>query len=219
MLPGSTLFFDVAVQRDCFPGGPWPLVTSEQAENVLALFRLAARFGIRQGGIVCMHADGEGAPSAGALAVHAAPAAGAPPHCRVGVEGVGRPPDCEPARPSRYWTLDTASAEVAALDRTHADYVGSGCGLPPDASATLARVVDHVTAGVRDAVVFGAGIEHAITLGVDALLRRRIRTHVAIDAAGTAAAEEAQRVIASWKRRMVDVTTTAMVARLLGRGA
>ena len=220
MLPGSTLFFDAAVQRDCFPGGPWPLVTPEQAEHVLTLFTLAASLGVRQGGIVCMHADGvDPVPSAGALPAHASPADGVPPHCLVGVEGVGRPPECEPARPSRYWTPDTPHAEVAALDRSHTDYVGSGCGTAPDTWPALTRVVDHLTAGVRDAVVFGAGVEHAITFAVDALLRRRIRTHVAIDAAGAANAEEAQRVIAIWKRRTVDVTTTAMVARLLTRGA
>jgi hypothetical protein len=48
-----------------------------------------------------------------------------------------------------------------------------------------------------------------------ALLARRIRTHVALDASGAADEIAAQLVIADWKRRGVDVTTVAMVERML----
>ena len=77
--------------------------------------------------------------------------------------------------------------------------------------------MDHLTAGIRDAVVFGAGLEHGIDRAVDALLRRRIRTHVVLDAAASADPDQAQRIIAGWKRRGVDGATAATVLRLLAR--
>jgi nicotinamidase-related amidase len=225
MHAGSTLFFDVAAQRDCWPGGAWPLVGAEEAANVARLFALAARLGIRQGGAVCLHAHpgvGADAPtSAGAsgrgeaIAVDATP--DAPPHCLAGTEGTQRAPACDPSKPLRCWTRGRDPAAAVDLDRAHADYVASGCAATPDAPPLFARVLDHVTAGIRDAVVLGAGIEHGLDRAVDALLRRRIRTHVALDATGSATPEHAQQVIAGWKRRFVDVTTTAMIERLLTR--
>ena len=70
---------------------------------------------------------------------------------------------------------------------------------------------------MRDAVVFGAGIEGGLDQAIRALLRRRIRTHVALDAAGAADDTAAQLVVAEWKRRGVDGTTVAMIARMLQR--
>lgn len=224
MHAGSTLFFDVTAQRDCWPGGAWPLVDAEQAENVARLFALAARLRIRQAGAVCVHDRGIAPDDAatGTVAERAgvstlAVPAGAPPHC-LASDGIRRAPGCEPFRAVRSWGYHYGAAEAASiLDRAHADYVASGCAAPPDMAPLFLRVFDHVTAGVRDAVVFGAGIEHGVDRAVAALLRRRIRTHVALDAAGSATPEHAQEVVATWKRRMVDVTTTAMIERLLAR--
>ena len=60
--------------------------------------------------------------------------------------------------------------------------------------------------------------ELAIDRTIDALVRRRIRTHVALDAAAAVDAASAQAVIAAWKRRGVDGVTAAIVERLLARG-
>ena len=219
MHPGSTLFFDVAAQCDCWPGGAWPLVGAEEATNVARLFALARRLGIRQGGVVCLHGEAREHASGAGDPRGAAPAADAPPHCRPQSEGAARAPGCDPVKPPRCWTPGHDTGPALALDRAGADYVASGCAAPPDVAPLLLRVFEHVTAGVNDAIVFGAGIEHGVERAVDALLRRRIRTHVAIDAAGSATAEGAQQVIARWKRRFVDVTTTAMIERLLTRAA
>jgi hypothetical protein len=73
-----------------------------------------------------------------------------------------------------------------------------------------------MTAGVRDAVVFGAGLELGVARVVEALLARRIRTHLALDASGAVDDAEAQTLLGGWKRRTLDVVTTATVARLLG---
>ena len=100
MHPGSTLFFDVAAQRDCWPGGAWPLVGAEQAENVARLFALAARLGIRQAGAVCVHEDGIAPDGAATGASHLIAPAGTPPHC-LAPDGIGRAPGCEPFRPVR----------------------------------------------------------------------------------------------------------------------
>ena len=106
---------------------------------------------------------------------------------------------------------------VPALDRRHAYYVTTGCARPVDGEPKSRTVVDHLTAGVRDAVIFGAGVETALDYLVDALLRRRVRTHVVLDATAAVDPTRAQQVIESWKRRGVDGLTTATVARLLGR--
>jgi nicotinamidase-related amidase len=210
VVPGSTLFLDVCAQRDFWPGGAWPIVTAAEAEQMAELFRVAAAFGVRQGGVVCLH----GAPGSGAgdtIGARNPPAAGAPAHCAAGSGGADRAPGCAPVHPPEI-------APAAALDRVHAYYVAAGCGAPIDAEPADLRVIDHLTAGIRDAVVFGAGVEYAMERAVDALLRRRVRTHVALDAAGAADAADAQLVIARWKRRTVDGATAATIARLLARG-
>lgn len=206
MHAGSTLFLDVCVQRDFWPGGAWAIVRDEDARHVAELFALAAELSVRQGGVVCMHGPTPGA----------APPAG-PPHC-ADAAGMARPPGYLPARPAALYDPDTPLADLSVLDRTHAIYVASGCAIAPDASPAGRRLFDHLTAGVRDAVVFGAGIEHAVDRAVDALLRRRIRTHVVLDAAAPADPAEAQRVVAEWKRRTVDGLTGATVRRMLVRG-
>jgi nicotinamidase-related amidase len=211
VLPGSTLFLDVCAQRDLWPGGAWPMVTVDEAGNVAELFTLAARLGVRQGGVVCLHAVDAAAPPA------AVASAGVPLHCVAGTAGAERAPGCLPASPVRLAAVDTQGGP--ALDRAHAYYVATGCAAAPDATPADRHVLDHLTAGVRDAVVFGAGIEHAMDHAVQALLRRRIRTHVVLDAAGAADATTAQRVIARWKRATVDGATTATIARLLTRTA
>ena len=142
-------FLDVCVQRELWPGGAWPLVTVDQAGNVAQLFTLAARLGVRQGGVVCLHAADHAAAGSG----------GVPVHCVAGSAGVERAPGCLPALPIR---LATGDAQGHPLDRTHALYVESGCAAAPDATPADRRVLEHLTAGVRDAVVFGAGIEHAM---------------------------------------------------------
>jgi nicotinamidase-related amidase len=202
MLPGSTLFFDACTQRDFWPGGAWPLVDQETARNVATLFALAASLGIRQGGVCCAHPPDLATPS------------GDPRHCVVGADGTARAPGCAPARPMAITV--PAERAVLALDRTHAYYVTTGCLRAADAEPGDRIVIDHLTAGVRDAVVFGAGVETALDHVVDALLRRRVRTHVVLDAVGALDPARAQQVIESWKRRGVDGLTTATVARLLG---
>lgn len=206
MQPRSTLFVDVCAQRDFWPGGAWPLVSPEEAERIMRLFELAADLGIRQGGVVCRHVAG--------LPI-AAP--GVPAHCVLATAAAA----CRPARagapPARVCAPD--GKDVPALDRAHAYYVASGCADAPDATPSSRRVFDHLTAGVRDAVVFGAGVEYGIDRAVGALLRRRVRTHVALDAAAAADPEAAQSVVAGWKRRGVDGATAAVLRALLASAA
>ena len=104
-----------------------------------------------------------------------------------------------------------------ALDHDVAIYVDSGCAASPVGTAAHARAFARLTAGARDAVVFGAGLEHGVARLVEALLARRIRTHVALDATGAGDEVVAQLVVAEWKRRGVDVTTVAMIERMLQR--
>jgi nicotinamidase-related amidase len=198
MHAGSTLFLDVCVQRDLAAGGAWPLLAPADEREIRALFAGAASLGIRQGGIVCLHRD---------------PPQGVPAHCHA--ESAGSARLAMPAVPAL--TIDPAQDGGRTFDRAHALYVASGCAAAPDATDAGARAVAHLTAGIRDAVVFGAGLEHGLAHAVDALLQRRIRTHVALDASVAADPAGAQRVVADWKRRTVDVTTAAMVMRLLTR--
>jgi len=184
MHPAATLFLDVCVQRDFWPNGAWPLVSSAEAEQMARLAALAGELGIRRGGIVCLH---------GASRPPAVP--GAPLHCQLGLPGSARPDDA--ALPPVNRTTDCAS----------------GCNAAPDAPA-----FERLAAGIRDAVVFGAGVEYGLARAVDALLRRRIRVHVALDAAAAADADAAQRVVAIWKRRGVDGATVATIRRLLVAG-
>jgi hypothetical protein len=187
MHPAATLFLDVGVQRDLWPDGAWPLVSPAEAEQVARLLMLAIELDIRQGAIVCVHGCGR-----------LAAVAGVPPHCETGLPGCDRP------------------AGIALHRRSDALDVASGCNATPDDAVDTARVFDRMTAGIRDAVVFGAGVEHGMSRAVDALLRRRIRTHVALDAAGAGDADLAQRIVAGWKRRGVDGATVATLHRLLG---
>ena len=96
-------------------------------------------------------------------------------------------------------------------------YAESGCGESPDHPAHSERF-RRLVGGVRDAVVLGAGLEYGVAQVIDALLRRRIRTHLVIDAVGAASESEAQLLIAGWKRRGVDIVTVDVVARLLSSG-
>jgi hypothetical protein len=193
------------VQKDLGPEGPWPLLTAPEATNVRALFALAAELSVRQGGIVCRHGEGGSQP-----------VAEAPPHC-LGPDAVtDRPLGCTPMLPFRVFHASEAAS--ASLDRTRAVYVTSGCGRAPDGDASWAAAFAHITAGVRDAVVFGGGIEYALQEAVLALLRRRVRTHVVLDAAGTADAVRAQQVVAEWKRRGVDGSTVMTIRRMLLAG-
>ena len=107
--------------------------------------------------------------------------------------------------------------DTTPLDRELAIYLDSGCAAAVAVTPAHARAFAHLTSGVRNAVVFGAGTEHAMVRVVEALLARRIRTHVAIDAAGAADDVAAQLVVSDWKRRGVDVTTVAMIERMLQR--
>jgi len=198
MHAGSTLFLDVCVQHDLAAGGAWPLLAPADEREIRALFACAARLGIRQGGIVCLH--DETPPCV-------------PAHCHADSAGSARL--ALPAVP--VMTIDPVRDGGRTLDRAHALYVASGCAAAPDATDAGARAVAHLTAGIRDAVVFGAGLEYGVGRAVDALLRRRIRTHFALDASAAADPAQAQRVVADWKRRTVDVTTAAMVIRLLAR--
>jgi nicotinamidase-related amidase len=203
MHPAATLLLDVCVQPDFWPGGSWPLLGRDQARNVERIFALAARLGARQGGIVCDHAtaDANDAPEL-------------PAHCRREDAATTRPPGCAPVLPMRVCSAD-AARDGDAADRTFATYLDSGCRRAPDERPSHRRGFDHLTAGVRDAVVFGAGVEYGIDRTVDALLRRRIRTHIVVDAAGSADETFAQIVVARWKRRGVDVLTAATLERLL----
>lgn len=200
MHPAATLFFDVCVQRDLWPGGTWPLIDDEHAENVAKLFALAVEVGARQGGVLCAHGEERATPP------------DRPLHCRQNVED-DRPARCRPALPIQ---IGPKGEFAGGIDRHHATYVDSGCHLSPDDGPERRRAFLHLTAGVRDAVVFGAGIEYGVDRVVDALLRHRIRTHVVLDALGTEDEIAAQTIVARWKRRGVDGLTVDVVARLLG---
>jgi hypothetical protein len=206
MHPVATLFFDVCVQRDLWPDGVWPLLGPDQARNVARLFCLAEDLGVRQGGIVCSHGiGGTNAPSA------------LPVHCGAFDAAEQRADGCRPTLPLQVWRSNPTGA--SSLERDRATYVDSGCHLAPDDGPERERAFRHVTAGVRDAIVFGAGIEYGIDRTVDALLRHRIRTHVVLDAMGAADEILAQIIVADWKRRGVDGVTVEVVARLLSAAA
>lgn len=206
MLPGSTLLLAVCVQSDFWPGGAWPLVDSATADTIAELCALGTTLSARQGGVCCRHHTGAAAdPGAG------------PPHCRAGTAGERCAPGCLPAAP--VLLVDPDATSTWTRDRSHALYVASGCVADVDATPNGRAAFDHLTAGIRDAVVFGAGVEYGIARAVDALLRRRVRTHLVLDAAAVADPAKAQRVVALWKRRAVDALTMATTARLLGRGA
>jgi hypothetical protein len=207
MHPAATLFLDVAVQSDLWPDGSSPLMRPEEARNALALFALAKGLDVRQGGVVCRHDASS----------DARPAIAMPPHCTGHDAGRVRPEGGTPALPMWIATADAASTTGMPLDRSHAIYVDSGCGMAPDETPERARAFTHLVSGIRDAVVFGAGVEHGLDEVVDALLRRRVRVHVALDAVGAVDEVAAQEVVASWKRRGVDGTTVAMIARALQR--
>lgn len=203
MYPAATLFFDVCVQNELWPGGSWPLVSHDQRRSIERMFALGGSLSIRQGGIVCRH--GPGGPP---------PLPDTPPHCRDESTWSARPLLCAPVLPAWIETSDEA-AEEPPLDRSVALYLDSGCALRPDAGGAYGRFFAHMTAGIRDAVVFGAGLEHGMARVIEALLARRIRTHVVLDASGAADEVAAQLVVAVWKRQGVDVTTEAMIERLL----
>jgi len=206
MYPPATLFLDVCVQSELWPDGAWPLVSDEQADRVTRLFALARAHDLRQGGVVCRHVSSD-----------ATPAGDVPLHCQSIEAADRRPAGCLPILPLQVWTAEGASDHAPALDRARAVYVDSGCGHDPDDLPRRARVFAHLTAGVRDAVVFGAGVEHGLRRVVDALLRRRIRIHVALDAVGTRDEVRAQVLVAGWKRRGVDGVTVEIVERMLRR--
>jgi hypothetical protein len=117
----------------------------------------------------------------------------------------------------QVWTEEAERLNEMRLDRVHAVYVDSGCGHLPDGTPRCASAFEHFTAGIRDVVVFGAGVEHGLERVVDTLLRRRIRIHVALDAVGAADEVLAQGVVARWKRRSVDGATVDTIHRLLIR--
>lgn len=203
MHPAATLFLDVCVQSQLWPEGVWRLVSGAQARAIARLFTIAAAFGVRQGGVVCRH-----------VSASAEPVYGAPVHCRSAESANARPVGCLPTLPMQVWTAEVESNSMT-LDRAHAVYVDSGCGLAPDDDPRRTRAFEHLTAGVRDAVVFGAGVEHGVDRVVDGLLRRRIRTHVALDAVGTTDEILGQMIAAVWKRRGVDGITVETLERML----
>jgi hypothetical protein len=123
-----------------------------------------------------------------------AAAAGSLPHCR----GPG----------ASLLPLDRAVRPVDCV-------VESGCAVAPD-QGRHAPSFRRMTAGIRDAVVFGAGLEYGIAHATRAFLRSRIRTHLVIDAAGAADEVAAQLVVADLKRQGADVVTVDVVVRLLG---
>jgi hypothetical protein len=203
MYAAATLFLDVCVQPDLWPDGVWPLVRTDQAQNVAALFSLAAELGIRQGGIVCRHDAAESGGSSDR-----------PAHCQGAVAAASRPPGCGPVLPMQI--VSTAAVDDGVtLDRETATYLASGCRRSPIEGASDRRAFEHLTAGVRNAVVFGAGAEFAVDRAVAALLERRIRTHAVLDAIGTADEVCAQSVVARWKRCGVDGVTVGTLTRLL----
>ena len=184
MFPAATLVVDVCVQVDFWPGGAWPLVDAQVAENVTRLFGAVATLPVRRGGVACRHERQPGS----SVDVRA------PLHCEV-ARAMGRPP------------------EILARDPTEHVFE-TGCGLSLDNPPHRARFLDLV-AGIRDAVVFGAGLEYGVAHVVEALLGRRVRTHLVIDAIGSASDVDAQVMMARWKRRGVDVVTVQGVERLL----
>jgi hypothetical protein len=197
--PGATLILDVGTQRDLWPGGCWPLLGKFEAERAVYLCHLAGVLGVRSGGVYCAHGE---------------TVAGLPPHCVTASDGAARCERCPPARPEQVWAPALPSP---TLDRNHAVYLTTGCSEAVDREPGSRAVFDHLTAGVRDAVVFGAGLELGVARVVEALLARRIRTHLALDASGAVDDAAAQTVLAGWKRRTLDVVTTATVERLLRR--
>lgn len=208
MYPAATAFLDVCVQADLWTRGAWPLVNDGQAASIVRLFAMAARFEVRQGGVICRHGEG-GVSAVAATAVH----------CGESRSAYDRPPGCMPSRPIEITGDDSPELTATATDlRTHAIYVDSGCALRPDAGRGRAHAFDRLVAGVRDAVVFGAGVEYGIDRVVAALLDRRIRTHVALDAVGSADDSRAQMVVAQWKRWGVDGVTVEVLERLLVSG-
>lgn len=206
MHPSATLFLDVCVQPDLWWNGVWPLVRSEEAGNIARLFAIAGELELRQGGIVCRH-----------LPAGSEPVIGVPPHCWRAQSGYDRPAGCTPILPMQVWTEEAEGLDDMRLDRMHAVYVASGCSHRPDETPWYASVFEHLTAGIRDVVVFGAGVEHGLDRVVDALLQRRIRTHAALDAIGAADEVLAQGVVSRWKRRSVDGATVDTIQRLLIR--
>jgi hypothetical protein len=204
MHPAATLFLDVCVQPDLWPDGVWPLVDAGQARNVAALFSLASRFAVRQGGVVCRHGvDGRDDPE------------DVPPHCRTPDASLMRPPGCEPRLPVRLAAGTQMEPRADALDRTTAVYLDTGCQRSCDEAPSDHRAFRYLTSGVREAVVFGAGVEFGIDRAVNLLLASRIRTHVVLDAVGAADEVLAQTTVARWKRRGVDGITVATLERLL----
>lgn len=132
--------------------------------------------------------------------------------CRHGADG-GTP--TPPGLPIHCTTPESRLEPAGCVARGPSSiYVGSGCGESPD-DATCGDAFQRLTAGVRDAVVFGAGLEYGVAHAVDALLRRRIRTHLVLDAVAATDEVAAQLVVAGWKRRGVDVVTVDVVERLL----
>jgi len=200
LFAGSTLLLDVGTQGDLWPGGAWPLVDAEAAARIAELCALARELSIRHGGVVCRH---EMSPP------------GLPRHCGRGERGATRVADCAPALPVRIVDADTPPADLA---RSHALYLATGCQTAVDAAPAPRAAFDVLTAGVRDAVVCGAGLELGVAHVVEALLARRVRTHLALDATAVVDAVCAQEMLARWKRRLVDVATSATLARMLRRG-
>ena len=91
-------------------------------------------------------------------------------------------------------------------------YLDSGCGQAPDAAAPCRARSTHLDRpACATWCVFGAGIEHGHGRVVAALLRRRIRTHVVLDAAG--AGDDVRRTVdrrgmeAPRRRRRITVET------------
>lgn len=205
MYPAATLFFDLCVQVELWPGATWPLIRVEHAGNVARMFAIARALPVRQGGVVCCHAPD------GVAAI-----ADAPLHCSDAGAAILRPPACDPVLPIQVRRAMDATGLAGPLDREWAIYVDSGCAQRPDV-AGHAHVFDHLVSGVRDAVIFGAGIEYGMAGAIEALLSRRIRTHLVLDASGAGDEVAAQAIVATWKRRGVDVTTVAMIERMLTR--
>jgi len=201
MYARATIFVDVGVQRDLWPGGAWPLVTHDEAAGVQRLLALADATAVRQASIVCCHGATDGGVE------------GAPRHCWTGEPGSERPEECH-GRLARVLMTPADADAGRGGGRTLA--LASGCADALDARGRWSVVFDRLVGSVRDAVVFGAGVELGIDLVVRGLLTRRVRTHVVLDAAGAVDAVAAQRVIAAWKRAGVDGTTVAMVERQLG---
>ena len=211
MLPGSTLFLIVCAQQDFWPGGAWPLVDAATARTIAELCVLGDALGVRRGGICCRHtSDALARPADGAARAE-------PPHCLAGTAGEASTLSCLPA--ASVLLVDPSTTPIPVLDRDHVYWVASGCVAVVDAEPAGRLVFEHLAAGIRDAVVFGAGVEYGIARAVDALLRRRVRTHVVLDAAAPADPAQAQQVIAEWKRRGVDGATALTIARLLRHAA